>query len=148
MWRMWDKFVPCYLLPKLRSYRRNPLAIEVKWAKLYFKIEKLWKRSIKLWFAVISKTVFLSLLLELIRIANTAVGIRHADHVEPLYPQKLALTSPTSGGQYSSLSDSGHRVVFFITCPSSQFSRVKGKYNNVKWTFSVTSSCNVPSMSA
>jgi hypothetical protein len=29
---------------------------------------------------------------------NTAVGIRHADHVAPLYAQKLALTSPTSGG--------------------------------------------------
>jgi hypothetical protein len=25
------------------------------------------------------------------------VGILHADHVAPLYPQKLALTSPTSG---------------------------------------------------
>jgi hypothetical protein len=30
---------------------------------------------------------------------NTAVGIRHADHVVPLYPQKLALTSPTSRGR-------------------------------------------------
>jgi hypothetical protein len=27
------------------------------------------------------------------------VGIRHADHVATLYPQKLALTSPTSGGR-------------------------------------------------
>ena len=27
-----------------------------------------------------------------------AVGIRCADHVTPLYPQKLALTSPTGGG--------------------------------------------------
>jgi hypothetical protein len=30
--------------------------------------------------------------------ANTAVGIRRTDHVTP-YPQKLALTSPTSGGR-------------------------------------------------
>jgi hypothetical protein len=30
---------------------------------------------------------------------NTVVGIRHADHVAPLYPQTLALTSPTSGGR-------------------------------------------------
>jgi hypothetical protein len=30
---------------------------------------------------------------------NTAVGICHADHMAPLYPQKLALTSPTSGGR-------------------------------------------------
>ena len=29
----------------------------------------------------------------------TAVGTRCADHVTPLYPQKLALTSPTSGGR-------------------------------------------------
>jgi hypothetical protein len=29
---------------------------------------------------------------------NTAVGIRHADHVAP-YPQKLTITSPTSGGR-------------------------------------------------
>jgi hypothetical protein len=30
---------------------------------------------------------------------NTDVEIRHADHVAPLYPQKLAITSPTSGGR-------------------------------------------------
>jgi hypothetical protein len=29
----------------------------------------------------------------------TAVGIRCADHVTPLYPQRLALTSPTGGGR-------------------------------------------------
>ena len=29
----------------------------------------------------------------------TAVGSRCADHVTPLYPQKLALTSPTGGGR-------------------------------------------------
>ena len=29
----------------------------------------------------------------------TAVGTRCADHVTPLYPQKLALTSPTVGGR-------------------------------------------------
>ena len=29
----------------------------------------------------------------------TAVGTRYADHVKPLYPQKLALTSPTGGGR-------------------------------------------------
>jgi hypothetical protein len=34
-----------------------------------------------------------------LKIEYTAVGIRHADHVAPLYPQKLALTSPTSGGR-------------------------------------------------
>ena len=28
-----------------------------------------------------------------------AVGILCADHVTPLYPQKLALTSPTGGGR-------------------------------------------------
>jgi hypothetical protein len=29
----------------------------------------------------------------------TAVGNRCADHVTPIYPQKLALTSPTGGGR-------------------------------------------------
>ena len=29
----------------------------------------------------------------------TAVGTRYADHVTHLYPQKLALTSPTGGGR-------------------------------------------------
>ena len=29
----------------------------------------------------------------------TAVGTRCADHATPLYPQKLALTSPTGGGR-------------------------------------------------
>jgi len=31
---------------------------------------------------------------------STAVGTRCAEHVTPLYPQKLALTSPTGGGRY------------------------------------------------
>jgi hypothetical protein len=30
---------------------------------------------------------------------NTSVGIRHADHVAPYIRNKLALTSPTSGGR-------------------------------------------------
>jgi len=29
----------------------------------------------------------------------TAVGTRCADHVTPLYPQKLTLSSPTGGGR-------------------------------------------------
>ena len=29
----------------------------------------------------------------------TAVGTRCADHVTPLYPKKLTLTSPTGGGR-------------------------------------------------
>jgi hypothetical protein len=30
---------------------------------------------------------------------NTAVGIRHADHVAPSIRKRLALTSPTKGGR-------------------------------------------------
>jgi hypothetical protein len=30
---------------------------------------------------------------------NTAVGIRHADHVAPYIRRKLVITSPTSGGR-------------------------------------------------
>jgi hypothetical protein len=35
---------------------------------------------------------------EYIDVAKTQYGIRRADYATPLYPQKLALTSPTSGG--------------------------------------------------
>jgi hypothetical protein len=34
------------------------------------------------------------------------VGIRCADHVTPLYPQKLALTSPTGGGRSVGIEES------------------------------------------
>jgi hypothetical protein len=45
MSKMWERFVTYQnLLPKLRSYGRNPCVIKIKWAKIYFKIEKLWKR--------------------------------------------------------------------------------------------------------
>ena len=40
----------------------------------------------------------------------TAVGTRCADHVTPLYPQKLALTSPTGGGRYVGIVRSGTKA--------------------------------------
>jgi hypothetical protein len=33
------------------------------------------------------------------KIENTAIGIRHADHVAPSILNKLTITSPTSGGR-------------------------------------------------
>jgi hypothetical protein len=51
---------------------------------------------------------------------KTAVGIRHADHVAPLYPQKLALTSPTSGsrsvGIVRSRTQTTEFVYLFVCC--------------------------------
>jgi hypothetical protein len=48
------------------------------------------------------------------KIENTAVGIRHADHVAPpLYPQKLAITSPTSGGRSIGIVRSGTQTMEF-----------------------------------
>ena len=46
----------------------------------------------------------------------TAMGIRCADHVTPLYPQKLALTSPTGGGRSVGIvrSRTGHGVFFYV----------------------------------
>jgi hypothetical protein len=46
------------------------------------------------------------------------VGTRSADHVNPLYPQKLALTSPTSSGRSVGivrLRTKSHRVFFFCS---------------------------------
>jgi hypothetical protein len=43
------------------------------------------------------------------------VGTRCADHATPIYPQKLALTSPTSGGRSVDivrLRKKGHGVCF------------------------------------
>jgi hypothetical protein len=45
---------------------------------------------------------------------NTAVGIRHADHVAPLYPQKLALTSPTSGCRSVGIDRSQTQAMEFV----------------------------------
>jgi hypothetical protein len=44
----------------------------------------------------------------------TAVGIRCADHVKPLYPQKLALTSPTGGGRSVGIVRSRTKAMEFI----------------------------------
>jgi len=55
------------------------------------------------------------------------VGTRCADHVTPLYPQKLALTSPTGGGRFVGIvrvrtkATEYYRLNMFraLLCPSS-----------------------------
>ena len=42
------------------------------------------------------------------------MGIRCADHVTPLYPQKLALTSPTGGGRFVGIVRSRTKATEFI----------------------------------
>ena len=45
------------------------------------------------------------------------MGIRCADHVTPLYPQKLALTSPTDGGRSVGIVRSRTKATeFFFIC--------------------------------
>jgi hypothetical protein len=44
---------------------------------------------------------------------KTAGGMHRADHAA-LFPQMLALTSPTNGGRYSTLADWGHGVFFSL----------------------------------
>ena len=41
------------------------------------------------------------------------MGIRCADHVTPLYPQKLALTSPTGGGRSVGIARSRTKATLF-----------------------------------
>jgi hypothetical protein len=46
-----------------------------------------------------------------------AVGIRHADHVASSNSQKLALTSPTSGGRSVGIVRSRTQATEFFICP-------------------------------
>jgi hypothetical protein len=45
---------------------------------------------------------------------NTAVGIRHADHVAPSIRKKLAITSPTSGGRSVGIVSSRTQTMEFV----------------------------------
>ena len=53
----------------------------------------------------------------------TAVGIRSADYVTPLYPQKLALTSRTGGGRSVGIVRSRTKATefFLLPKPTTQF---------------------------
>ena len=51
------------------------------------------------------------------------MGIRCSDHVTPLYPQKLALTSPTGGGRFVGIVRSRTKATEFYMLDW------KGKYN-------------------
>ena len=53
----------------------------------------------------------------------TAVGTRCADHVTPLYPQKLALVSPTGGGRSV--------VIVRVRTKATDFSLVRPTYRNL-----------------
>jgi len=44
------------------------------------------------------------------------MGIRYADHVTPLYPQKLALTSLTGGGRSVGIVRSRTKATEFFLC--------------------------------
>jgi hypothetical protein len=61
-----------------------------------------------------------------------AVRIRHADHVVPLYPQTLALTSPTSGGRLFGIVRSQTRATEFSLLYMSELDRVSSPLHNLK----------------
>jgi hypothetical protein len=48
------------------------------------------------------------------KIQTTVIGIRQAVHVVPLYPQKLALTSPISGGHSVGIVHSRTQAMEFL----------------------------------
>ena len=49
------------------------------------------------------------------------MGLRCADHVTPLYPQKLALTSPTGGGRSVGIVRSRTKATEFFTVPQHNY---------------------------
>jgi hypothetical protein len=54
-----------------------------------------------------------------------AVGICCADHVTPLYPQKLTLTSPTGGGRFVGIVRSWTKATeFSLVYPANMENRV------------------------
>ena len=54
------------------------------------------------------------------------MGTRCADHVTPLYPQKLALTSPTGGGRSVGIVRSRTKATeFFISCTLYRSTRLR-----------------------
>ena len=54
----------------------------------------------------------------------TAVGTRCADHVTPLYPQKLALTSPTGGGHSVGIVRVRNKATEFVFVSGSNTRRI------------------------
>jgi len=65
----------------------------------------------------------------------TAVGTRCADHVTPLYLQKLALTSPTGGGRSVGIvrvRTKATEFVLFVFSSSSSSSSNNNNNNNIK----------------
>jgi hypothetical protein len=50
----------------------------------------------------------------------TAVGIRHADHATLLYQQKLALTSPVSGGRSVGIVRSRNKVTELLVIANAE----------------------------
>jgi hypothetical protein len=60
------------------------------------------------------------------------VGIRCANHVTPLYPQKLALTSPTGGGRYVGMVRSRTKATeFSLAYLESYFLQIKKTKKNL-----------------
>ena len=60
------------------------------------------------------------------------MGNRYADHVTPLYPQKLALTSPTGGGRSVGMVRSRTEATEFSQTV------VKIVFRKVQWPITVT----------
>ena len=60
------------------------------------------------------------------------MGIRCADHVTPLYPQKLALTSPTGGGRSVGIVRSRTKATEFSLVTIPRYESINGRQNLVQ----------------
>jgi hypothetical protein len=72
------------------------------------------------------------------KIENTAVGIRHADHVAASIRKKLAITSPTSGGRPVGIVRSRtHTMEFRLDCSSIHIDRCSIRHSSSHHTESI-----------
>jgi hypothetical protein len=105
---------PCGLVVRVLGYRSWDLGFDSRRYQIFWEVVGLERGPLSLVRIIEELLEWKSSGLRSRKPKLTAVGIRCADHAKPLYPQKLALTSPTCGGRSVGivrLRTTGHGVI-------------------------------------